>query len=1088
MAQESRLSIVIDSRTAEQQAKDLKVVLDRLKEAGVDASVSVSSVGDSAKKTGDQMRKASNSVAQMATALAGVVSVAKLWGQIQNSAFAAGRYEQIGLIMNVVGRNAGYSEERLAALQKQLEATGISMTQSRQVITRMIQAQMDLSKATELARLAQDAATIGDISSSEALERLIHGVQTSQTEILRGIGITVNFEQAYRNFAATLGVTASELSEQEKMQARVNAVMEQGESIAGAYEESMKNANKQMGSMARYADNLAVKMGEAYQPIYSKTIEALTVGLKVANNNAREFSIILAGVTTSLAVATTGVLALKTGVFALKTGVLALNLALNAMRGHPVIMGLSVLSGVAMAVGVSFSSMKDDTNNAKISLDDLSRSVDSAVEKFKELGEYSRQHHLDELSRQLQEETEKIRLAWVDLSNAISPDVSIFSRGTVLKEMRAELIEIARDTSLTAEQMEQSIKQLIESWVESGRVTREQTSSYTQFIASLIDAKSKAFETEKSLRDLKNTHEDLKTQAKETSEALSRLVTPAGMSKWDEYLAKLESARDTIGMNARQLGEYQARQEGANHVQEKMAGIVSAEAEEFRNLQDAIRDKDAQAREAALDNIRNLDIERQKVALLAQQMASVMAAARAFAQGNVSADVQAGVYASINEGFAKHAESLGVSEGTQKIIDNIINNTKPKSSGGGRGGGRGKGGGGDKSDAGADYIKSLHERIALLGKETEHEQLLAKISVGSMQFRTEAQKQLALEAAKQFDATKKQIELEETLRDLREQQTITQMQFMRELEAYGQGNNMRELIGDLARVEDRYRSIIDARRNSPLGLSDDELELIRESLEKELEMVRWYHDEKRKYESDWRLGALEGLRNYADEAANVYQQTADLISGAFSKLEDELVSFVTTGEMDLVGMLRSVGSEVVRMLIRTGLQMAANAILGQTTAAASAAMATATGSAMAAAYAPAAAMASLASFGANSAPAMAGIASTVGMAQGLSLVGMAHDGIDSVPKTGTWLLEKGERVTTAETSARLDSVLDRIDKRSAGGITVNLIENPERAGQVVERTNESGEREADIFVADIMGDGKRARALERAYGLQRVGA
>ncbi|OFV47362.1 phage tail tape measure protein [Oligella sp. HMSC09E12] len=921
MAQESRLSIVIDSRTAEQQAKDLKVVLDRLKEAGVDASVSVSSVGDSAKKTGDQMRKASNSVAQMATALAGVVSVAKLWGQIQNSAFAAGRYEQIGLIMNVVGRNAGYSEERLAALQKQLEATGISMTQSRQVITRMIQAQMDLSKATELARLAQDAATIGDISSSEALERLIHGVQTSQTEILRGIGITVNFEQAYRNFAATLGVTASELSEQEKMQARVNAVMEQGESIAGAYEESMKNANKQMGSMARYADNLAVKMGEAYQPIYSKTIEALTVGLKVANNNAREFSIILAGVTTSLAVATTGVLALKTGVFALKTGVLALNLALNAMRAHPVIMGLSVLSGVAMAVGVSFSSMKDDTNNAKVSLDDLSRSVDSAVEKFKELGEYSRQHHLDELSRQLQEETEKIRLAWVDLSNAISPDVSIFSRGTVLKEMRAELIEIARDTSLTAEQMEQSIKQLIESWVESGRVTREQTSSYTQFIASLIDAKSKAFETEKSLRDLKNTHEDLKTQAKETSEALSRLVTPAGMSKWDEYLAKLESARDTIGMNARQLGEYQARQEGANHVQEKMAGIVSAEAEEFRNLQDAIRDKDAQAREAALDNIRNLDIERQKVALLAQQMASVMAAARAFAQGNVSADVQAGVYASINEGFAKHAESLGVSEGTQKIIDNIINNTKPKSSGGGRsggggGGGRGKGGGGARSDAGADYIRSLNERIALLGKETEHEQLLAKISVGSMQFRTEAQKQLALETAKQYDQTKQQIELEETLRDLREQQTITQMQFMRELEAYGQGNNMRELIGDLARVEDRYRNIIDARRNSPLGLSDEELELIRESLDTELEMVRQHHEAKRELEANWKLGALEGLRNYADEVENVYKSVSDVVGNAFKGMEDALVDFVMTGKADFKSLADSIIKDMMRIAIQ----------------------------------------------------------------------------------------------------------------------------------------------------------------------------
>lgn len=121
--------------------------------------------------------------------------------------------------------------------------------------------------------------------------------------------------------------------------------------------------------------------------------------------------------------------------------------------------------------------------------------------------------------------------------------------------------------------------------------------------------------------------------------------------------------------------------------------------------------------------------------------------------------------------------------------------------------------------------------------------------------------------------------------------------------------------------------------------------------------------------------------------------------------------------------------------------------------------------------------------------------------KGTNLAGMAHDGIDSIPETGTWLLEKGERVVTANTSAKLDSVLERIDaqhriERAGGnndtavqnGITVNLIENPDRAGQVVERTNDNGERDIEIFVADIMGDGKRARALERAYGLQRVGA
>jgi len=71
----------------------------------------------------------------------------------------------------------------------------------------------------------------------------------------------------------------------------------------------------------------------------------------------------------------------------------------------------------------------------------------------------------------------------------------------------------------------------------------------------------------------------------------------------------------------------------------------------------------------------------------------------------------------------------------------------------------------EKVDQGQKLIDQLNQRIALIGKETEYEKLLAEISVGSVKFRTEAQKEEALEAAKAFDtkskafeATKKQAE------------------------------------------------------------------------------------------------------------------------------------------------------------------------------------------------------------------------------------------------------------------------------------------------------------------------------------------
>lgn len=58
-----------------------------------------------------------------------------------------------------------------------------------------------------------------------------------------------------------------------------------------------------------------------------------------------------------------------------------------------------------------------------------------------------------------------------------------------------------------------------------------------------------------------------------------------------------------------------------------------------------------------------------------------------------------------------------------------------------------------------------------------------------------------------------------------------------------------------------------------------------------------------------------------------------------------------------------------------------------------------------------------------------------GAAAGTAVLGLAHDGMDAIPQTGTWLLEKGERVTTEKTSAKLDNTLSDVQSMlgNAGG-------------------------------------------------------
>lgn len=124
-------------------------------------------------------------------------------------------------------------------------------------------------------------------------------------------------------------------------------------------------------------------------------------------------------------------------------------------------------------------------------------------------------------------------------------------------------------------------------------------------------------------------------------------------------------------------------------------------------------------------------------------------------------------------------------------------------------------------------------------------------------------------------------------------------------------------------------------------------------------------------------------------------------------------------------------------------------------------------------------------------PAMASVAAATGSIvstiQSTQMKGMAHDGIDKVPQTGTWLLEEGERVTTAETSAKLDKTLSDIQQGDTGGAPiVNLYEDSSKAGQVNSR-NDDGRNVIDIFVSDIMGDGRAQKAISQKFGLQGVG-
>ena len=88
-----------------------------------------------------------------------------------------------------------------------------------------------------------------------------------------------------------------------------------------------------------------------------------------------------------------------------------------------------------------------------------------------------------------------------------------------------------------------------------------------------------------------------------------------------------------------------------------------------------------------------------------------------------------------------------------------------------------------------------------------------------------------------------------------------------------------------------------------------------------------------------------------------------------------------------------------------------------------------------------------------------------------------------LPVVATWLLEKGERVTTAQTSAKLDQTLDQMSQGSGGGMNVQIINNSN--SQV--RTKQDEKRQLQVIIDAVRedflsgvssGDSSYSRAIE----------
>lgn len=134
----------------------------------------------------------------------------------------------------------------------------------------------DMETVTQLMEIARLKGRSLGLTTTQAFNDIVTGIGRGSPLILDNLGITIKLGEAQQMYADKLGVTVAELTDAQKKQSLLNAVMTEGnKEVAEAGELQVSAAEKLQTAKAQFAD-AADTIGRTLIPAATKLLEAIT--------------------------------------------------------------------------------------------------------------------------------------------------------------------------------------------------------------------------------------------------------------------------------------------------------------------------------------------------------------------------------------------------------------------------------------------------------------------------------------------------------------------------------------------------------------------------------------------------------------------------------------------------------------------------------------------------------------------------------------------------------------------------------------------------------------------------------------------
>ena len=285
MAEVNSLEILIQAN-ADSFRRELADVNGRLSQLGGTANTVSSKMGGSL--VGSVMKANIASQILIGTAKTLGNAIFKMGSNVVN---LGTQYTRLKVATDTVTRNMGMTRQEVDDLRYSLEDANTYGSRAEEVIkTLAMSGLVDMARELKavdartgevnegvnaLVLTLKDLGAAAGVDSSEAIQRVTKFVRTGNQAFADGIIELGNMRYAYERYAATLGKTGIQLTEQERATARLNLVMQEGEKAFGAYANTMQTAGKAMGSIRDATISMFERLGNYLEPIFASVARAV---------------------------------------------------------------------------------------------------------------------------------------------------------------------------------------------------------------------------------------------------------------------------------------------------------------------------------------------------------------------------------------------------------------------------------------------------------------------------------------------------------------------------------------------------------------------------------------------------------------------------------------------------------------------------------------------------------------------------------------------------------------------------------------------------------------------------------------------